>query len=190
MIKQLKKIARHCIYYLKLLSKDFDDMGKLWLFLKIYPYTMVSYERLSNVYALGNEIEKNKLEGVFVECGVWKGGCAVIMGYVAQKAGNGRKTWLFDSFEGLPEPTEEDGEIAKHYSGNRNSGKLESVEKCVGPLEDVKKIFFEVLKLKPENVVISQGWFQNTLPLAKSEMGPISMLRLDGGWYESTKISL
>lgn len=190
MIKEMRKWLNQAVFYGKLIVKDFYDMKKIWLFFRIYPYTMVSYERLSNVYELAQAVEKNKLPGAFAECGVWKGGCVAIMGYVAKQAKNGRKTWLFDSFEGLPEPTKEDGEVAKSYSGNRNSGKLQSVEKCVGPLEDVKKIFFEVLKIQPQHVVIKQGWFQNTLPSARNEIGPIAILRLDGDWYESTKVCL
>jgi hypothetical protein len=37
---------------------------------------------------------------------------------------------------------------------------------------------------------IRQGWFQETLPVAKHEIGPIAVLRLDGDWYDSTKVCL
>ncbi|MDO8530224.1 MAG: TylF/MycF/NovP-related O-methyltransferase [bacterium] len=170
--------------------KDFLNLRKLFLFRKIYPYTMVSYQGLSNVYKLSKMIEENKTKGAFVECGVWKGGCAALMGFVAQKARSRRKIWLFDSFEGLPEPTKEDGSMAKEYSKNKVEGKLETIEKCVGPIEEVNNIFFKILKLKKEDTIIKKGWFQNTLPKEKNEIGPIAMLRLDGDWYESTKCCL
>jgi len=173
-----------------ILLKDFLDIEKIILFKKIYPYTMVSYQGLSNVYKLSKIIEKNETKGAFVECGVWKGGCAAIMGFVSKKAGSNRKIWLFDSFEGLPEPTKEDGFMAKEYSKNKIEGRLETIEKCVGPIKEVNNIFFEILKLKKEDIVIKRGWFQNTLPKAKSEIGPIAILRLDGDWYESTKVCL
>lgn len=169
---------------------DFFDLEKLWLFKKVYPYTMSSYQRLSNVYELSKKIEAENIQGAFVECGVWRGGCAAIMAYMAKKALSLRKTWLFDSFEGLPEPTKEDGAIAKDYAENKVEGNLETINKCVGPLEDVKKIFFQILKIDPKNVVIEKGWFQNTLPIAKAKIGKIAMLRLDGDWYESTKCCL
>ncbi len=151
---------------------------------------MVEYERVANVYEIARLVEKKSLKGAFVECGVWKGGTTGVMAYVADKANSKRKVWLFDSFEGLPEPTLEDGLLAKTYSGERNSGKLVSIQKCVGALEDVKKLFFSVLKLNPENIYIGKGWFQDTLPKEKQNVGPIALLRLDADWYESTKCAL
>ena len=151
---------------------------------------MAGYKRLSNAYELALLAEKKGLQGAFVECGVWKGGSIGIMAYIADRAKSNRKIWLFDSFEGLPEPTKEDGQGAKIYSGEKDSGKLVSIEKCVGPLEDVKKLFFSVLKLHSENIYIGKGWFQDTLSRKKVDVGPIAILRLDADWYESTKCVL
>jgi len=170
--------------------KDYLNFKKLLLFKKIYPYTMVGYPRLSNVYELSKKSEREKIEGTFVECGVWKGGCAALMAFVADRAKSGRKTWLFDSFEGLPEPTEKDGALAKEYAGNKVGGKLETIDKCVSSLEDVKKVFFKILKINLENVIIKKGWFQDTLPINKEKIGKIAILRLDSDWYESTKYCL
>ena len=33
-------------------------------------------------------------------------------------------------------------------------------------------------------------WFQNTVPIDAGKLGPIALLRLDGDWYDSTKICL
>lgn len=170
--------------------KDCLSFRKLHLLKKISPYTMVGYSRLSSLYDLSNFAEKNKMKGAFVECGVWKGGSAAIMAYAAEKAKSSRKIWLFDSFEGLPEPTEKDGIRAREYASNKASGKLSSINQCVGPLEDLEKLFFSVLKLDKKNIVIKKGWFQETLPKAKKEIGDIAILRLDGDWYESTKCCL
>ena len=60
----------------------------------------------------------------------------------------------------------------------------------MGPLEAVRKIFFEILNIKKENVKIKKGWFQNTLAREKNEIGAIAILRLDGDWYESTRCCL
>lgn len=190
MIKEIKKIIKKILYYLEVFVKNLNDFSKMVLFFKIHPYTMVSYDGLSNVYNLSKKVERDKLKGAFVECGVWKGGCAAIMGFVAEKEKSGRKTWLFDSFEGLPEPSAEDGEKAKDYASGRMSGKLSTIEKCVGPLEDVKRIFFDILKINPINIIIEAGWFQDTLLKAKNRIGSIAILRLDGDWYESTKCCL
>lgn len=188
MIEEIKKFARKVAFYLKVILKNLGDFKKIYLFFRVYPYTMVSYAGLSNVYDLCKKVEREKMKGAFVECGVWKGGCAAIMGFIAKKSG--RKTWLFDSFEGLPEPTLNDGDRAKDYASGRMSGSLSSIDKCVADLNDVKKIFFEILRLDPSNNIIEKGWFQDTLKSAKNKVKNISVLRLDGDWYESTKCCL
>lgn len=175
--------------------KDYLNFKKLVLIEKVYPYTMVGYSRLANVYFLAELIEKSKVKGAFVECGVWKGGCAAIMGFVVERAKSNRKVWLFDSFQGMPEPSkkdgvDKDGVPAKEYTSNRDSGRLVPTNLCSCSLDDVEKIFFSILKIDRKNVVVRKGWFQETLPEAKKEIGPIAILRLDSDWYESTKCCL
>lgn len=163
---------------------------RLFLFLRVLPYTMVGYPRIKNVYETAQEAVKKGISGAFVECGVWKGGAAGVLGFVAQKENRGRQLWLFDSFEGLPEPTAADGSLAQSYAGGKTAGNLVSIGQCVGLLEDVRRLFLSVLKLRGEDVHIEKGWFQDTLPGAKARIGLIAVLRLDADWYESTKVAL
>lgn len=128
--------------------------------------------------------------GNYVECGVWKGGSAAIMVHLAQKYGSRRQVHLFDSFEGMPEPTKADGEMAVIFSEYKSTGRLESIKKTVGPLEEVKKLFFSILDLDRDNINFHKGWFQETLSQAKKAVGPIVVLRIDADWYESVKVCL
>jgi hypothetical protein len=159
--------------------RDWRRLGRLNLFRKVYPNTMVGYARLANTHDLARLAERDGLPGAFVECGVWKGGCAAVMAWVARQAGSGRSTWLFDSFEGLPEPTEEDGARAWEY-----------VAGCAAPQEAAEELLFARLKIDPRSVHVVKGWFQDTLPACKSEIGPIAILRVDGDFYESTRCCL
>jgi O-methyltransferase len=163
------------------------DRRKLHAVQLVQPYTMVGYERLMNAYDIVQRAEAKGLAGAIVECGVFKGGSAAVMTMAASPQ---RRIWLFDSFEGLPEPTAEDGEKAVEYSGHRVTGALEPIGQCVGPLDVVKELFFEKLAVDPSRVMIRQGWFQETLPTARYEIGSIAVLRLDGDWYDSTKVCL
>jgi O-methyltransferase len=176
-------------FFKELLKMDNLAPEKIRLFLKVKPYTMVSLHRLLNVYDLSEKIEKSRLNGAFVECGTWKGGCVAVMAYNAKKAKSNRKIWLFDSFEGLPEPTKNDGQGAWKFANKKKSGSLKSIKKNVASIKDVTRIFSE-LGIDRKTVIIRKGWFQYTLPQAKKEIGQISVLRLDGDWYESTKICL
>ena len=153
----------------------------------VQPYTMVGFERLMNAYDLVRRAEEKGLRGAIVECGVYKGGSAAVMTMAASSRPD---VWLFDSFEGLPEPTVEDGAMAVEYAGQRASGALEPIGQCVGPLDVVKELFFEKIGADPSRIHIRQGWFQETLPVARHEIGPIAVLRLDGDWYDSTRVCL
>lgn len=169
---------------------EYLDLGKLVLFWKVCPYAQQNYASLSTVYDLTALIENNKLAGAIVECGVWRGGCAAVMATVTRKAKSNRMIWLFDSFEGMPEATKEDvGEDAKQLSRDLMTGKLSPVGTNVASVDDVK-ILFNKLHLKESNVIIVKGWFQNTLPQYRACIGGIAMLRIDGDWYESTKVCL
>lgn len=166
------------------------NLKTLRLFWTVQPHTMVGRARLFNAYDLAQKIENDKVEGAFVECGVWRGGCAAIMATVAKQHGGKRATWLFDSFEGMPEPTEKDGEKAASLANQRVAGKLIPIDVSVGFLQDVEELLFKTLNLSRDCVRMVKGWFQNTLPRAKESMGSITILRLDADWYESTRCIL
>jgi hypothetical protein len=112
------------------------------------------------------------------------------MGLAIRHAGQTRDVHLFDSFEGLPEPTEKDGVQAKEYSGGRASGALKSVNQCKAGLEEVRAFLLGGLKFDPARTHFHVGWFQNTLPAIAPKLGPLALLRLDGDWYESTRLCL
>jgi O-methyltransferase len=118
---------------------------------------------------------------------VFKGGS---VGVIALAAAPQRKVWLFDSFEGLPEPTAADGALAVEYAGGHSAGALRSINQCVGPLASVEELLFETLRIDRKRVEIRKGWSQETLPQASREIGPIAVLRLDGDWYDSTRVCL
>lgn len=187
----LGDLYRRAIFTKELFFHDLFDFTKIRLFLRVFPaYAMNEYARLSNAYELAREMEEQKKEGAFVECGVWKGGSIGVMAYAAHQANSGRKIWLFDSFEGLPEPTRHDGKMAEEYASQKASGKLEPIAKCVAPLEDVERLFFSILRFRRENIVIQKGWFQDTIPFIKDQIGAIAILRIDADWYESTRFVL
>ena len=164
--------------------------GKIRLIALASEYSMSSYERLANVYDLSTAAVTQGLDGAFVECGVWRGGCAGIMADIAHEEGEGRRTWLFDSFEGLPEPSALDGQEATAYASGRQSGELEAIDMCVGPIEDVRELLHTRLRVPERQVEYVKGWFQDTVEAAAPRIGPVAMLRLDGDWYDSTMVCL
>jgi O-methyltransferase len=154
-------------------------------------HTMCSLERLATLWQQVRYLDRAGLEGALVECGTWRGGSVGMMA-LAHQAGSQptRAIHLFDSFEGLPEPTAADGNKAIDYSSGRTSGSLQSIGRCEGPLEDNKDLLERRIGYPSDLLRYHVGWFQDTVAKAAPSIGPIAMLRLDGDWYESTKVCL
>ena len=152
------------------------------LILQLIPrYTKVSVKRLINLYRLVQRTNKLNLPGDIVECGVWNGGSAAMMGVADQDdttSGKVRKLWLFDSFRGLPAPSNRDGKQARetYFQGW-----------CHGETEKVERIFRR-FQLSLQHVNTVPGWFDETLQTAGVQT--IALLHIDADWYASVKVVL
>ena len=147
-------------------------------------FSMVSENRLINLY---NQCTKFKnTHYSFVECGVARGGCLALM---AHTAGSKNKIYGFDSFEGMPDITNED--LSDYNKSDIYKGFGKVGDNLSGGIENVYKTF-ETLEISMENVILIKGFFKDTLNIQENidNIGEIGVLRLDGDWYESTKICL
>jgi O-methyltransferase len=116
-------------------------------------------------------------EGSLVECGVWRGGMSAAL---AEVMGKERDIYLFDSFEGLPDATENDGIGALEYQ--KKTDAIDYHDNCKAEIEFAEK----AMQLAgAKNVKFIKGWFEKTLPDYQFT-SPILILRLDGDWYDST----
>lgn len=137
-------------------------------------YTMVGKKRLDNVEYCIRKVEEDRVEGAFVECGVWRGGVGLLAKAVLDDLESTRDVWLCDSFQGLPAPTFEQDEGYDFRGMNDYLGV---------PRSEVAANF-ERLSLLDERVHFLEGFFSETL--GSAGIGKISVLRLDGDLYEST----
>ncbi|MCX4645094.1 MULTISPECIES: TylF/MycF/NovP-related O-methyltransferase [unclassified Streptomyces] len=170
------------------LPEDYDDEAKD-IIRAVKPYTMTSPERLNAFILATRHIVKHDIPGDIVECGVWRGGSmqACAKALVAQ-GDTGRDLYLFDTYEGMTPPTEEDlrrdGKSAEELLAAQ--GKDRPIW-AVATLDDVKSGFRAVPY--PENRLhFVQGKVEDTVPGQAPEQ--ISILRLDTDWYASTKHEL
>ena len=151
------------------------------LLLIVRPYTLLSESRLFSLYCLTKQICVEDLPGNFVECGTCKGGSAALMAFVIKHySRRPRVLYAFDTFEGMPAPTE----IDRHQGIPANlTGFGEGTLKAAIS-ENLDKIC-ELLQVR--NIVVPvKGLFAQTLPKYKSAIGSIAFLHADGDWYEST----
>ncbi|MEO0565877.1 MAG: TylF/MycF/NovP-related O-methyltransferase [Chloroflexota bacterium] len=143
------------------------------LILTVKPwYTMVNARRLINLYDRVSDAMANNIPGVFVECGSWNGGVSALMATAARDSGEVRQSWVFDSFEGVPPPTEGDGTVEHDvYFDGLNKGTPQNV-----------RAIYTKLGGDPTNLHIVQGWFADTL--TDSAVEQIAVLHIDADWYE------
>lgn len=141
----------------------------------IRPYTMSGNSRLRGLYNAVQHVIGQQVPGDIVECGAAQGGSAALMGLTLKQSGDDRRLWVFDTFEGLPPATADDPdfEIAKLYTGQ-----------CRAELSEVTALFKRLDILTNSNLI--KGLFQETLPTC--DVKSISVLHIDGDWYESVKV--
>jgi len=144
------------------------------LYKKYKSFTMIpEYSFIDNL-VLCEKVKE--LKGSVVECGVWRGG---MVASIAEVLGNNRKYYLFDSFEGLPAPGENDGGDAFKWQANTKSP--EYYDNCKAE----ESYAMNAMRLSGvHDYQTIKGWFNETLPDAKCD--EIALLRLDGDWYDST----
>lgn len=147
------------------------------IYRRVRPYTLCGHVRLRALYHAIHETAARGIAGDLVECGTARGGSAALMGLALKGVGADRTLWVFDTFEGLPPPSDADPdrEIAERYTGAYRS-----------PRADVSALF-ERLGISA-NARLIQGRFQETLPACR--IGRIAVLHLDCDWYESVRCCL
>lgn len=149
------------------------EIGLGW---PINGYTMIGLKRLNNIQFCIEEVIKNKVEGDFIETGVWRGGACIFAKALFEIYNENRKVWVADSFKGLPKPN-----ITLYPEDEGDD--LYSLEQLRISKEQVMNNF-KRFDLLDDNVKFLEGWFKDTLPTAPIEK--LAIVRLDGDMYEST----
>jgi O-methyltransferase len=154
-------------------------------------FTMTSRERLYGLLCAVRYLAANRIDGSFVECGVWRGGSMMAAALTLLELGEKqRELYLFDTFEGMSEPTEKD----KVASGETARAILAKTDKkegpgiwCIAGIDDVQQNLFNT-NYPREKLHFIKGKVEETLPDRAPQ--EIALLRLDTDWYESTRHEL
>lgn len=158
-----------------------------------WPYSMTGAARLLALIDSVRYCTCAGIGGAFVECGVWRGGSVLAMILTLQELGvSDRDIYLYDTFEGMTEPTEldtsdMDGDAIDEWRQAQHQGRRAWGE-----------VFGEQVFNEPgvRTLLTQTGYPQDRLHFVKGrvedtvpEVAPeeIALLRLDTDWYESTK---
>ena len=148
------------------------------VFDKYHDFTMVNREQYIDNLILAERTLG--LTGDVIECGVWRGG--MIAG-IADVLGAEKNYFLFDSFEGLPPVKEIDGAAAKEWQANTESPYY--YDNCSAEIA----LATRAMTMASVRFKCIKGWFEETIPQF-GETDSVSLLRLDGDWYDSTMVCL
>ncbi|WP_253736645.1 TylF/MycF/NovP-related O-methyltransferase [Halohasta salina] len=119
-------------------------------------------------------------DGVLVECGAYKGGSTANLSLVAGHCG--RELVVFDSFEGMPEPDDDDREHVLIASGQRHTYDADAWE---APLSEVRANVDRYGELSACR--FEAGYFAETMPAFEE---PVALAFLDVGLRASAETAI
>ncbi|MEQ1831116.1 MAG: TylF/MycF/NovP-related O-methyltransferase, partial [Pirellula sp.] len=93
------------------LASTLHDLSQQQLLIlsRAKPFTLTSPERMASLLLATEYIVNQKIPGDIVECGVWQGGSMMIVAQTLLMRGDTSRTlYLYDTFEGMSEPTVHD----------------------------------------------------------------------------------
>lgn len=173
MIKALKFWKSNIVK--KVGKQDLNSVQFFQLYDKYSYYTMLSKSVFVENLKLCQSF--SHIKGCIVECGVWRGG---MIAAISEILGNDRKYFLFDSFEGLPEVQEIDGDAARNWQSDKEGPMYHN--NCKAEIDYADK----AMKISgTQNYQLVKGWFVESLSAFNTDE-EIAILRLDADWYKST----
>jgi O-methyltransferase len=150
------------------------------LYFKYRRFTMLGqWPFMENLALVAHTLSQSALaDGWIVECGTWRGGMAA--GLI--EIGGMRRRYLFcDSFAGLPPARDIDGEAAKRWQAETTSPRY--YNNAAASLQEFEQTI-RLTKIPFDQVSIKKGYFSDTFHTFQTP--PVSVLRLDADWYDST----
>lgn len=156
-------------------------------------HTMTSPRRIAALCDAVEHVVQAEVPGAIVECGVWKGGSMMAAALTLLNNGSTeRDLFLFDTFQGMPPPTQEDTFSAydgynpvKHWRRRQRTDGTNTWHHV--PAEQVRANVLET-GYPGTKIHLVEGRVEDTIPSQAPDQ--IAVLRLDTDWYASTKHEL
>lgn len=155
-------------------------------------YSLNSPERMYGTWQAVRHIARRGIVGDVVECGVWRGGSAMLAAATLAAEGvRDRGVWLFDTYDGMSEPSEFD---IDRTTGLRVADHWDQIKAMRGSaivadasLDEVRANMASI-DYPAAHVHFVKGLVEETLPDAGPQQ--VALLRLDTDWYRSTRHGL
>jgi O-methyltransferase len=169
------------------LPRHYDEEARR-IIRTVKPRTMTAAEKLVALILATRHVVDHGIPGAVVECGVWRGGSmqAVALSLLGRGVTD-RDLHLFDTFEGMTEPTEKDRRRGKSAAELLAASPRTGVFWAIAGLDDVRQGMAET-GYPEDRIHFHPGRVEDTVPDQAPET--IAILRLDTDWYESTRHEL
>ena len=189
---QIVKINKHETYYEKELIKEIEGLYKEFLFKELPPYdedrivlmSKLTGTQISEAIYIMNYLHRClNLEGDICEFGIALGSTSALMAYEIRKTN--KNLWLFDSFKGLPKPSEKD--ILK--DDILNIGSIQAYEGTMLYKIDMVKERLSDISFPSERVKIIPGFIKETINYTNLP-NKVCFAYVDFDFYEPILIAL
>lgn len=129
------------------------------------------------LHELVERLRRLEIHGDIVECGVYRGGSAAILGWSMMGLDEpARKLWLFDSFTGMPAASDKDGEFSHTLEG-----------RYVGSEQSTRALMRKA-GVPADRYEIVVGPFERTFPATSTPT--TALLHVDCDLYEPVRLTL
>jgi len=135
------------------------------------------------LYVLDSLRHSLAIEGDVCEFGVAQGATSALI--ANELKSTGKNLWLFDSFEGLPKPTEKDTLINDIF----NLGSMEAYQGTMACPMDMVKIRLSAIDFPSERTRIVKGFIEKTI-FDPNLPGKVCFAYIDFDFYEPILIAL
>jgi asparagine synthase (glutamine-hydrolysing) len=146
--------------------------------------------KLETLHMAVRAVEAAKVPGIFVEAGVAMGGSAIV---IAKTKAPSRELRLYDVFEMLPPPSENDDpkshEIYREFvTGNVTSALDRNYVEHASDLLSFTRENMGRLGVDPEaeNIRFVKGLYEDTLKVEE----PVAFAHIDCDWHDSVKVCI
>jgi hypothetical protein len=173
--------------------RDHNDAASLETIRMVAPYTMTPPPRLATLRDVVEYLVAARVPGAIVECGVWRGGSVMAAALTLLELGAGdRPLWLYDTIDGMTEPTEHDrtadGRHAQDWIAGTRARTDGPTTGDFGASQDEVAHNIETVGYPRERVRYVAGPVEQTLLHEVPDQ--IALIRLDIDFYESTSAAL
>ncbi len=154
-------------------------------------YTLTSIECMYTLYRTVKYLSESGVPGAMVECGVWRGGSAMMIALTLDAIGErSRDIYLYDTFAGMTEPESVD---VRSQDGMEQVSRWQAFERgdhnewAYASLAEVRANM-AATGYPQDKLHFIEGDVEKTIP--EGAPAEIALLRLDTDWYRSTRHEL